>query len=64
LSHLEDYIAKFTASSSLSQKMGGTEHQNGNGAAKVDYYASGSNELATDTPLTLNRLETVSTLLL
>jgi hypothetical protein len=27
---------------------------------KKDYYNSGSIELATDTPLTLNRLETVS----
>ena len=35
--------------------------QNGiSGDPKADYYNSGSSELATETALTLNRLETVS----
>jgi hypothetical protein len=40
--------------------MAGDDQNGVNGAAKGDYYNSGSSELATETALTMTRLEKVS----
>ena len=57
-SQIHDHDVLFATSSKMGPDYQETEEAARKG--KKDYYNSGSVELATDTPLTLNRLETVS----